>query len=110
MHKYTVLFQHLVCTNINHHRWVRVAATCSSNVYMWQSHVEIEGYSVMYFDHIATFKVLYRWTSVKGGAHTHFMDSLDVHAFMNRVWAPPLMEVQQYDTSNAAMQSKYTME
>ena len=33
---------------------------------MWQSHVEIEGYSVAYFDHIAVFEALYRWTSVKG--------------------------------------------
>ena len=29
-------------------------------VYMWQSCVEIEGYSVTYFDCIAAFKVLYR--------------------------------------------------
>ena len=29
-------------------------------VYMWQSRVEIEGYSVMYFDRIAAFEVPYR--------------------------------------------------
>ena len=48
--------------------------TCSQYLkgcylYMWQSHVEIEGYSVMYFDCIA---VPYRWISVKGGAHMCF--------------------------------------
>ena len=47
---------------------------------MWQSRVEIEGYSVAYFDHIAAFEVPYRWTFVKGGAHMHFVDSSDIHA------------------------------
>ena len=28
--------------------------------YMWQSHVEIEGYSVAYFDRIAVFEAPYR--------------------------------------------------
>ena len=30
------------------------------NIHMWQSHVEIEDYFVVYFDRIATFKVPYR--------------------------------------------------
>ena len=38
--------------------------------YMWQSRVEIDDYSVAYFDHIAVFEAPYRWTSVKGEAHT----------------------------------------
>ena len=29
-------------------------------IYMWQSHVEVEGYSVAYFDHIAAFEAPYR--------------------------------------------------
>ena len=33
---------------------------------MWQSRVEIEGYSVAYFDRIAAFKAPYRLSSVKG--------------------------------------------
>ena len=41
--------------------------------FMWQSCVEIEGYSVVYFDRITAFEALYRWTSVKGGAHMHFV-------------------------------------
>ena len=38
------------------------------------------------------------------------MDSLDVHAFMNRISTLPLTEVQQYDASNMMMRSKYTTE
>ena len=44
-------------------------------IHMWQSHVEIEGCFVAYFDCITVFKVPYRWTSVKGGAHTCFVDA-----------------------------------
>ena len=36
---------------------------------MWQFRVEIEDYSVAYFDRIAAFKVPYRCTSFKGGAY-----------------------------------------
>ena len=77
---------------------------------MWQSRVEIEGYSVAYFDRIAAFKAPYRWTSVKGGAHTRFVDSLAIYASTKRVWAPPLTEVQRYGALNAAMRSKYATE
>ena len=79
-------------------------------IYMWQSRVEIEGYSVVYFVCIAAFKAPYHWTSIKGGAHTRFVDSLAIHASTKRVWAPPLMEVQRYGTLNAAMRSKYATE
>ena len=77
---------------------------------MWQSCVEIEGYSVVYFGRIAAFEVPYRWTSVKGGAHTHFVDSSDIHASTLHVWAPPLPEVQRYGASSTAMRSKYATE
>ena len=36
---------------------------------MWQSWVEIEHYSVAYFDRFTAFEVLQRETTVKGGAH-----------------------------------------
>ena len=61
---------------------------------MWQSRVEIKGYSVTYFDRIAAIEALYHWTSVKGGAHMHFMDLLDIHASTKHAWALPLTEVQ----------------
>ena len=73
--------------------------------HMWQSRVEIEGYSVVYFDCITVFEAPYHWTSVKGGAHMHFVD---IHGSMKRVWALPLTEVQRYGTSNTEMRSKYT--
>ena len=60
-------------------------------LYMWQSHVKIEGYSVVNFDRIAVFEAPYRLTSVKGGAHTCFVD---VWISTKRIWAPPLTEVQ----------------
>ena len=45
---------------------------------MWQSHVEIEDYSVAYFDRIAAFKVPYH-------CYTCFVDSLANHAASKRV-------------------------
>ena len=81
-----------------------------SQKYMWQSRVEIEGYSVVYFDRIAAFEVPYRWTSVKGEAHMRLVDLLVIHTSTERVWAPPLTEVQRYGASKAAMQSKYATE
>ena len=42
---------------------------------MWQSCVEIKGYSVAYFYRIAVFEAPYRLTSVKGGAHMCFVDA-----------------------------------
>ena len=60
---------------------------------MWQSCVEIEGYSVAYFDCITAFEAPYRWTSIKGVAHMRFIDSLDIHVSTKYVWTPPLTEV-----------------
>ena len=77
---------------------------------MWQSRVEIEGYSVMYFDRITAFEAPYRWTSGKGGAHMVFIDLLDIHVSVKHVLALPLPEVQRYGASKAAMRSKYVTE
>ena len=74
---------------------------------MWQSHVEIDGYSIAYFDRIAVFEVPYRWTSVKGSAHMCFVDAWISNKSTKHIWAPPLTEVQEYGASNTAMQSKY---
>ena len=77
---------------------------------LWQSHVEMEGYSITYFDRIAAFEVPYHWTSVKGGAYIHFVVLLDIHASTKHMWTPPLTEVHWYGASSTAMQSKYTTE
>ena len=42
---------------------------------MWQSRVEIEGYSIAYFDHIAVFEVPYHCISIMDVAHTCFVDA-----------------------------------
>ena len=55
-------------------------------IQMWESRVEIEGYSITYFDRIVAFEVPYHWTSVKGGAHIRFVDSLDIHASTKYIW------------------------
>ena len=53
--------------------------------YMWQSWVEIKHYSVAYFDRVTAFKVLQPGTSVKGGAHMHYVDLSGIHASSLRV-------------------------
>ena len=78
--------------------------------HIWQSHVEIKGYSVTYFDRITAFEVPYCWASIKGGAHTRFVGLLDIPASTKGIWAPPLVEVQRYGASNTVMRLKYVME
>ena len=51
------------------------------NQYMWQSQVEIEHYSVAYFDRITVFEVLKCRTSVKGGAHICCVNVISIHEF-----------------------------
>ena len=51
-----------------------VVAETMTYTNIMQSCVEIEGYSVTYFDRIAVFNALYCWTSIRGGAHMHFED------------------------------------
>lgn len=47
-------------------------------------------YCSAYFVCIAAFEAPYHWTFFKGGARTHFVDSLDSHASTKCVGAPPL--------------------
>ena len=61
------------------HRSVRhgiLGSTLLQN--MWQSQIEIEYYSVVYFERITEFDALEHYASMEGGAHMHF---IDVHAF-----------------------------
>ena len=53
---------------------------------------------------------IYCWTSIKGRAHTCFLDAWISNKSTKCIWAPLLAEVQRYDTSKAAMQSKYMTE
>ena len=47
--------------------------------------VEIEYYSIAYFDRITTFEALYRRTS---RAHTCCVNVVSIHEFSHRIWAP----------------------
>ena len=64
-------------------------STCET-LHMWKSRVEIEDYSVAYFHRIAAFKVPYRWTSVKRGAHKRFVDLLDISCIYGARMSPTL--------------------
>ena len=62
-----------------------VPTVSKSHSHMSQSRVEIEDYSVAYFNRIAAFEVPYHSTSIEGGAHMRLVDSLDIHASMKHV-------------------------
>ena len=67
--------------------------------------VEIENYSVAYFNCITVFEVPYCWTSIKGGVHTCLVDAWLVNESTKCVWAPPLMKLSDtYGALNTAMQ------
>ena len=52
----------------------------SKNV-MWQSRVEIEHYSVVYFHSIITLEALWCRTSIKGGA----LNVVSIHEFTQHI-------------------------
>ena len=52
---------------------------------MWQSRVEIEHYSVAYFDRIAAFAALQCRTSVNGMAHTRCVNVASFDEFTQHV-------------------------
>ena len=52
---------------------------------MSQSHVEIEYYSVAYFDRVTVFKVPYLRTSVNGAAQTCCVNVATTDAIVHRI-------------------------
>ena len=61
------------------------------NFYPRLSHIRTLGcYFVTYFNRIAVFEAPYRWTSIKGEAHTQFVDAWISNESMKYIWAPPL--------------------
>ena len=69
-----------VWAELTFHPTVRKYLVTKQHMYMyttcmWQSRVEIEHYSIAYFDRVTTFKALQHRTSVKGGAHMHSDDA-----------------------------------
>ena len=62
-----------------------VCAVKMMGKYMWQSRLEIKDYFVEYFNRTTAIEAPYRCTSVIGGAHMCFVDSLDIHASVKHV-------------------------
>ena len=65
----------------------------------WQSCVKLKDYSVAYFDHFAAFKVLYLWTSFKGGAHKCFENLLDIYVIAIKARSSILVQLIRYTLS-----------
>ena len=63
---------HLVNQDTEFHLYIKLD--------MWQSQVEIEHYSIVYFNCAGAFQVLKRTTSIKGRAHTCYVDLSGIHA------------------------------
>ena len=55
------------------------------NTHMWQSQVENEHYSIVYFDCTPALKALYLRTFVKGGDRTCCVEASHIDATMQRV-------------------------
>ena len=66
---------------------LRVGLICTMQTltHMWQSRVEIERYSVAYFNHVTAFKALSHISSVKGRAHACYIDLTGIHASLLHV-------------------------
>ena len=54
-------------------------------IYMWQSRIEIEYYSVAYFERITEFDALWRWASAKSRTHTRYINALMFDASMKKI-------------------------
>ena len=52
---------------------------------MWQSQVEIEQYSVAYFDRITVFEALQHSTYITGGTHTRCVNSRILNMFTQHI-------------------------
>ena len=59
------------------------------HIYMWQSRVEIEHYSVKYFEHFMRSKH-YSAELIKGGAHMHCIDAWMPDMSTQHVWTQKL--------------------
>ena len=58
-------------------------------MYIWQSWVEIEHYSIAYFNLVNAFEVLQHRTSIEGGAHMCCVNMSDIRALCS-VYEPRL--------------------
>ena len=58
------------------------SGACSVYLHVWQSWVEIEYFSVAYFESVTVVEVLYHRTSIKGRARTCCVDMPGVRVSM----------------------------
>ena len=74
------------------------------NIQVWESCVEIEYYSVVYFDRITTFKAPYLRTSVKGrgsNARHNCVDSCRIHTARLSPALNGSSEIRRFERSDA---------
>ena len=88
--------------------WVtsHIILTRSCGLCMLQSWIEMEYYSVAYFEGITEFDMLKWWASAKGGPQTGYVNVWLSDIPMKHVWALPLAEAQHYGVSKSAMHLK----
>ena len=84
MTAYSVGYTH---RNIQYHKMTVLMLVFLLN--MWQSCVEIEGYSVVYFNRIAVLWVPYPWISIKGRVRTCSVDAWISNKSTKHIWALP---------------------
>ena len=56
---------------------------------MWQSCVEIEHYSVAFFQHISVFIQSYLWKLIEGRGQTRYVNTGDIIQFTQLILVPP---------------------
>ena len=72
-----------------------------TNIIMWQSQVEIQHYSVVYFNCITAFEVLYHRTSIKGGADMRCVNVVSIHEFTQSSSLNRSSALEHFKRSNA---------
>ena len=87
--------------------WDTTRAEKKQRVAVW---VEIEHYSIVYFECITEFDTLLRWASAEGRAHMRYVNSWLSDVPIKRIWTPPLAEAHHYSASNSVMCSNYVTE
>ena len=72
-----------------------------TDVIMWQSQVEIQHYSVVYFNCITAFEVLYHRTSIKSGADMRCVNVVSIHEFTQSPSLNGSSTLEHFKRSNA---------
>ena len=79
---------------------------CEGYAHMHDYCVQFKAYSVINFDYITMFEVMYCWTSIRAGP-IHACGCMNMWCIKKHVWYPLLTKVEQYSALNA---EKYVTE